>query len=132
MFDNVAVEFCGSYIHVKQPGVFSLCAPESNSFWARLKEICDELDSDTVLIEASSVELGYDTMGTFDSGVSAAEIVENPKIAIFAAGYGPNEAAEFFKTVTINRGAHVEFFTNFHQAVTWLGIDSAAGQDKAA
>ena len=123
MFDNVAVEFCGSYIHVKKPGVFALSAPESGSFWARLKEICSELDSDTVLIEASSVEIGHDTMCTFDSGVEASNIVENPTIAIYAAEYSPDEAAEFFKTVAINRGAHVEFFTSFNNAVSWLGVD---------
>lgn len=125
MFDNVAVEFCGSYIHVKQPGVFALSSPETKAFWARLKEICDELDSDTVLIEAASVDLGHDTMHTFDSGVNASSIVENPTIAICAEVCEPDDAAEFFKTVAKNRGAHVEFFTSFHHAVSWLGIDSA-------
>lgn len=123
MFDNVAVEFCGSYIHVKQPGVFELSSPEGRSFWARLREICYELDSDTVLIEASAVEAGGDTMCTFDSGVEASNIVANPTIAICAAGYSPDEGAEFFKTVAINRGAQLEFFASFKNAVSWLGVD---------
>ena len=93
MFDDVAVEFCGSYIHVKQPGVLALSAPATNAFWERLKQICDELDSDTVLIEAASVEAGRDTMSTFDSGVNASLIVENPTIAICSEAYQPNDAA---------------------------------------
>ena len=123
MFDDVAVEFCGSYIHVKQPGALALSAPATNAFWERLRQICDELDSDTVLIEAASVEAGRDTMSTFDSGVNASLIVENPTIAICSEAYKPNDAAEFFRTVAVNRGAHVEFFTCFQKAVRWLGAD---------
>lgn len=130
MFDNIAVEFCGSYIHIKQPGVFALAAPETRSFWARVREICCELDSDTVLIEAYSVETGHDTMSTFDAGVEASTIVDSPTIAICAEGYSPDEAAEFFKTVAINRGAHVEFFTNTNNAVSWLGVETPLTKDR--
>lgn len=130
MANSVAVEFCGSYIHVKESGVFELAAPRAKSFWGRLKEICDELDSDTVLIEANSMDLGADTMSAFDSGVSASEIVNNPTIAICSKDYRPHEIAEFFKTVAINRGAHVEFFTDLHNAVDWLGVDTAPSNGK--
>ena len=131
MADNVAVEFCGSYIHVKQSGVFELAHPQTRSFWGRLKEICDELDSDTVLIEANSMDISSDMMSAFDSGVSAADIVSNPTIAICSKDYEPDDMSEFFKTVAINRGAQVEFFTDVRNAVDWLGIDTAPSKDKS-
>ena len=129
MFDDVTVEFTGSYIHIRHGQGFVIRPAEMEEFWSFLARLCTIYHCTRVLAEGPAPTRKMDTVSAFQSGVKAAEAAPGLWLAICFQGYKPDEISELFERAARNRGLHIKFFDDTERAVHWLGSD--VGRDAA-
>lgn len=118
-----------TYLHIKHPPGLVISPESSESNWKRIGALCREHGRSKVLVEASRPVRELDTMSAFESGRMLAENTSGLTVAICFQDYEFDELSTFFKTVAQNRGVKVEFFSDVHDALVWLGED--AGENAA-
>jgi hypothetical protein len=113
--------FRGDFLHVVHPDNFEI-SPEGNvKLWNALETACKTHNCYKVLSEGKINLRKMKAWNVFDSGSQASEI-NGLRLACLFYNYQPDEMSAFFKTVSANRGAKVEFFTDKTAALEWLGI----------
>jgi hypothetical protein len=119
--NDFEIVFRGNYLHVLHPDNFEI-SPEGNAkLWEMLAELCKTHNCYRVLSEANIQLRKLKTWNVHHSGSQASEI-RGLRLACLFYNYQPDEMSEFFKTVSANRGAKVEFFTDKTAAFEWLGV----------
>jgi len=131
MNTNFAIEFCGTYIHVRLTPGYEISSESMNRLWIDLGEFIRTYNCHRVLAEGLMPSRRMNMAGAFISGEQISQAVSGLLMACFFDGYKADELTEFFKTVARNRGTSIEFFSNRDEALQWLGMgpygEQAAG-----
>jgi hypothetical protein len=107
------------FIRVKPDGVLDLTASRE-----LLKDLVAGLDTAGkyhVLVDTRGADVRLSTVEIFDLGVAVAEepALGREKVAVLVPPEDEVDA-DFFETVSVNRGADLRAFTEFETAITWL------------
>lgn len=114
------VERLDGYVLIRHGTIGEVTGEKLGQFWRGLAAICDEVNCRRILLVGPDPGARPDTMSAFESGVEAARTVAGRSLAICWRGFKQDEQVDFFKTVAINRGARIEFFSETEAAREWL------------
>jgi len=116
---NIKVIQTQDFIRAEPDGTLDLTASCN-----LLKDLVTELDTAGkyhVLIDTRGADVRLSTNDIFELGVAVAAdtLARQNKVALLVP---PEEKvdADFFETVSRNRGANLRTFTDFERAITWL------------
>lgn len=118
---NIKIIQTQDFIRAAPDGTLDLTASRN-----LLKDLVTQFDTAgqyPVLVDTRGAEVRLSITNIFELGVAltAEPALAREKVAILVP---PEEKvdAEFFETVSINRGANLKVFTDFETAITWLII----------
>jgi hypothetical protein len=119
MATNIKIIHSQDFIRAKPDGVLDLTTSRN-----LLKDLVSEFDTAgkyQVLVDTRAADVLLSTTDIYELGsaVAAEPALLGEKIALLVS---PEEKvnADFFATVSQNRGAEVRAFTDFETAITWL------------
>jgi hypothetical protein len=116
------MEFCGTYIHVRLTPGYEISSESMYRLWTDLAGFIRTCNCHRVLAEGLMPSRRMNMAGAFISGERITQAVSGLMMACYFEGYKADELTEFFKTVSRNRGASIEFFSEREEACRWLGV----------
>jgi len=113
--------FRGSYIHILLAENYEITPSGVEKMWKATADACRTYNCKKVLSEGNIHSRKLKAWDAYNSSSQASEVLGLRHACLFY-NYQPDDMTDFFKTVSLNRGITVEFFTNKAEALEWLGV----------
>jgi hypothetical protein len=118
---NIKIIHTRDFIRAKPDGVLDLAASRN-----LLRELVTEFDTAGkyhVLVDTRGADVRLSKIDLYELGsaVAAAPALAREKVALLVPADDKLDA-DFFETVSRNRGASLRAFTEFESAITWLMV----------
>ncbi len=116
---NEDINFEDGILKVRLSGEFpNELLHEGKNLFQPLINACEKFACNKVLIDATDLQVDFDTIAMFQAGKDAAELVRfGIHIALLTKADLVNE---FFDDVVFNRGGNLVVFTDMNAAYDWL------------
>lgn len=116
---DFTVQFRGDHTHVQLGPDYKVEPEQQEEFWNRLKTVCDEHDSQRVLVEGFVPRGERQTGEIVEAGLRTAAI---PRLwlAFHLVNFVASERSKLFEVIAASRGVRVRFFTDPNKALKWL------------
>jgi hypothetical protein len=111
------------YVHVELAPGYEIKLEGTTQLARALSDLCARQGQRRVLIEGTIARRVMGTMDSFGLGSLIGSMLAGVSVACCFYGYDPDAQSQFFKDVSQNRGARVEFFKDRDSALRWLGLD---------
>lgn len=111
------------YIHVELAPGYEIRPEGTTQLAFALSDACTRQSQRRVLVEGTIARRNMGTMDSFGFGSLIGSMLAGVSVAFCLYGYAPDAQTQFFKDVSQNRGARVEFFKDRESALRWLGVD---------
>ncbi|GEM_PF-409521 len=120
---DFSVQFRGDHIHVELGPGYTVEPDQQEKFWNKVKSLCEEHNSQRVLVEAFVPSGERDTGDVVEAGLRTAA-VPHMWLAFHLLNFEPTERSELFERIAASRGVRVKFFSDTERALTWLRNNS--------
>lgn len=114
------VEFRENHFSVLHCDSYSDECKSEEEVWKTIGELDKKVRCGKVVAQLSTADFPKTLIKAYNFGAQACSCVQGIKLAIVCEKN--DETGDFLKTVILNRGGFVEYFSNEEEALRWLGI----------